>query len=280
MTNLSAANKAKQDAAREADGKFGTQLHGEPAGGTDILGGAPERPEWLNGWPETLPVPELSFHVGEDNNITTIASVNGETFIEAWNPANNIHDEEYEAYVIDFETSEGDLAAAASWLQAKHEDIASEMRAEMKAAAERIQHRVLAQATGTVAPVSDEDLEAIVDSSAATVNQARKDLEFAATARVARGALEDHPTAATIVLDVAEVDDAGEIITGFTVVDEDGAELAEYDVHAGSGWAGYAAELPASNGWWESYTPKVYESEDDAYTIDLKAASAWTPGQI
>ena len=41
MTNLSAANKAKQDAARETDGKFGPQLHGEPEGGTGVLGGNP-----------------------------------------------------------------------------------------------------------------------------------------------------------------------------------------------------------------------------------------------
>ena len=39
MTNLSAADKAKQDAARENDGKFGPQLRGELEGGTGILGG-------------------------------------------------------------------------------------------------------------------------------------------------------------------------------------------------------------------------------------------------
>lgn len=37
MTNISAADKAKQDAARENDGKFGHQPHGEPEGGTNVL---------------------------------------------------------------------------------------------------------------------------------------------------------------------------------------------------------------------------------------------------
>lgn len=265
-------------AARENDGKFGNQIHGEPAGGPNVLGGAPERPEWLEGWPETLPVPELGFHFDDGNNVTTTASVNGETFLEAWNPANDIHDEEYETNVMDFPVTDDEVAAAATWLLKKHDDIATEMRAEMRAAAERIQRRVLAKATGTAAPVSDEELEAIVGNNAAVMSQAEKDRELAATALIARGALEDHPTAASIVLDTAEVDDEGEIVTGFTVRDADGALLADYDASEG-GWAGYAANLPASNGWWGNYTPKTYQTEDDGYTIDLAAAAAWAPGQ-
>lgn len=267
------------NSARENDGKFGNQAHGEPAGGANILDGTPARPEWLNGWPESLPVPELSFHIGDDNNITTIAKVNGETFIEAWNPANDIHDEEYEAYVMDFETSDEDLAAGAAWLQAKHQDIADKVRAEMGAAAERIRHSVLAKATGTAAPVSNDELEAIVRGNSVVMGQAEKDMELASTARIARGALEEYPTAVSIVLDTAEVDESGEIVTGFTVRDADGTELAEYDPHAATGWPSYAANLPASSGWWEEYTPTTYESPEDGYTINLKDAAAWAPGQ-
>lgn len=37
MTTISAADKARQDAARNNDGKFGNQLHGEPEGGNHAL---------------------------------------------------------------------------------------------------------------------------------------------------------------------------------------------------------------------------------------------------
>lgn len=47
MNTLSAADKAKQDAARETDGKFGNQLHGEPEGGPDVLA-APAAPSPLD----------------------------------------------------------------------------------------------------------------------------------------------------------------------------------------------------------------------------------------
>lgn len=262
------------NAARENDGKFGTQQHGAPDGVSLTVH---ERPEWLNGWPESLPVPELSFHMGDDNVIITTASINGETFVEAWNPGDDVYSQESHAFDLGIGT-EDETEAAEEWIRGRHEQIAADLRTEMHNAVERARHHVMAKVTGTVAPVSNDELQSVVNNCSVVLDQAQKDMELAATALVARGALEDHPTAASIVLDTDEVDDEGEVVTGFTVRDADGTLLADYDASE-TGWAGYAASLSASNGWWTNYTPKTYQTEDDGYTIDLKAAAAWAPGQ-
>lgn len=44
---MSSENLANINAARQADGKFGNQLHPEAIG---VTIGA-DRPEWLDGWP-------------------------------------------------------------------------------------------------------------------------------------------------------------------------------------------------------------------------------------
>lgn len=270
---MSSENLAKINAARETDGKFGAQLHAV----SDVAIANPERPEWLNGWPETLPVPELSFHVGDDNVITTSADIDGETFVEAWNPGDDVHSQESHAFDLGIGT-EDEVEAAEEWIKTKHEQIAANLRAEMHDAVERARHRVMAKTTGQPVPVSDEELDAIITVNSVVLNQAQKDMELASTARLARGALEDHPTAESIVLAVAEVDAEGDVVNGFSVRDADGNELAEYDAHASTGWASHAASLPAGNAWWDRYTPKSYKDPEAAYTIDLKAASAWSPG--
>ena len=90
MINLSAADKAKQDAARENDGKFGPQLRGELEGGSSILGGMPvsastavlntpsarvkvesygdNLPEWPDGYPK----PEVSWEFDDGKPKTRI----------------------------------------------------------------------------------------------------------------------------------------------------------------------------------------------------------------
>lgn len=277
MDNQIAPEKAAQrEGARKNDGKFGTQVHGEPP---VSLGGTPARPQWLNGWPESFPEPELSYEIGDNSSVSTFASINGDVVFEAWSPNDNITPVQTEGYTdIEFDGSDDPDAreAASEWVRKQHMAIAGQVRKEMKAAAQRIHHGVIAGITGTAAPVSNEELDAIILSNSAVLHQAGKDMELAATARLARGALEEHPTAAAIVLDTAEVDDSGEIVTGFVVVDADGTQLAQYDPHSTAGWASYAANLPAANGWWEIYTPKTHQS---AYTVGLAAAAAWAPGQ-
>lgn len=270
---MSSENLAKINAARETDGKFGAQLHAV----SDVAVANPERPEWLNGWPETLPVPELSFHVGDDNVITTSADIDGETFVEAWNPGDDVHSQESHAFELGF-GSEEETAAAEEWIKAKHEQIAANLRAEMHDAVERARHRVMAKTTGQPVPVSDEELDAIIESNSRALNNAQEDMELAATARIARGILTDHPDAAAMVLYVAEVDDMGEVVTGVSARDANGQVLGEYDGSDNPKWTGDLANLSASNGRWDRYTPDKREDAEDWYTVDLKAASAWSPG--
>lgn len=280
MDNQIAPEKAAQrEGARKNDGKFGTQVHGEPP---VSLGGTPARPQWLNGWPESFPEPELSYEIGDNSSVSTFASINGDVVFEAWSPNDNITPVQTEGYAdIEFDGSDDPDAreAASGWVRKQHMAIAGQVRKEMKAAAQRIHHGVIAGITGTAAPVSTEELDAIILSNSAVLHQSEKNLELASTARLARGALEAHPAAVSIVLKVDEVDDEGEIVTGFTVQDADGTELAEYDAHAETGWARHAATLPVANSWWDQYTPKTYDHPDAQYTIDLDQAASWSPGQ-
>lgn len=270
---MSSENLANINAARQADGKFGNQLHPEAIG---VTIGA-DRPEWLDGWPATLPEPELSFHMGDDNVITTSASIGGETFVEAWNPGDDVHSLESHAFDLE-DTSVEEAEAAEDWVKAKHEKIASDLRAEMLDAVERARYRVMAKATGIPAPVSTDELDGLIVSNGAAVNQAQKDLELASTARIARGILEDWPEAETMVIEAAEVDDQGEVITGIYAQDVNGEMLHEWGVNNLEPWSDCMANLSANNGWWGKYTPKHATVPDDYYTINLKDAAAWSPG--
>lgn len=272
---MSSENLANINAARQIDGKFGNQLHPEAVG---VTIGA-DRPEWLNGWPETLPEPELSFHMGDDNVITTTASIGGEAFVEAWNPGDDVHSLESHAFDVET-TSVAEAEAAEEWVKEKHEQIAADLRAEMHSAVERARYRIMAKATGKLAAVSTDELDDLIDGNGRAVNQVQKDLELASTARIARGILEDYPEAETMVLYVAEVDDMGEVVTGVSARDANGRVLDEYDESDNPQWTGNLANLSASNGWWDKYTPKSYEAAEDPYTIDLKAAAAWSPGTV
>lgn len=147
MTTLSAADKARQDAARENDGKFGAQLHGEPAGGTGILTAAPvyttasaseavvtipssrvklhshgiELPDWPEGYPE----PQVSWEL--DGGVPKTRVVIGEPGEgEIWtletdhdNGGVNRSVQNYGLFGDDYEAT----AKASDWAGAVHERI-------------------------------------------------------------------------------------------------------------------------------------------------------------
>lgn len=274
-TPIAPEKAAKREDARHGDGTFGNQLHPE----ADVTIGTQERPEWLNGWPETLPEPELSFHMGDDNVITTTASIGGDAFVEAWNPGDDVHSLESHAFDVET-TSVAEAEAAEEWVKEKHEQIAADLRAEMHSAVERARYRVMAKATGKPAAVSTDELDDIIEANGRAVIQAQKDMELAVTARIARGILEDHPDAASMVLYVTEVDNMGEVVTGVSARDAEGRVLDEYNESDDPQWTGRLGDLPANHGWWEAYIPVKCEEAEDYYTIDLKAAAAWSPGTV
>lgn len=65
--------KALQDAFREVTGRFGTQTHGEMAGGTSVLSHQSAMPDW----PEGVPEPEVSWSL-QDGDVYTTVSIEGD----------------------------------------------------------------------------------------------------------------------------------------------------------------------------------------------------------
>lgn len=70
--------KALQDAFREVTGRFGTQTHGEMAGGTSVLSHQSAMPDW----PEGVPEPEVSWTI-EDGKFITNITVAGQ-LVQFW----------------------------------------------------------------------------------------------------------------------------------------------------------------------------------------------------
>lgn len=283
MSNQIAPEKAAQrEGARKNDGKFGNQVHQEPP---VSLGGAPARPEWLDGWPESFPEPELSYEVGDRGNISTFASVNGDVVFEAWSPYANITPVQAEGYTdIEFDGSDDPDAreAARGWVRKQHVAITGQVRAEMLAAAERIRHTVMAKVTGTAAPVTDEELERIVEQNSDASFAARKNWELAATARIARGVKDEFPDAKTILLKVYGGDE-GSFISGFDVLDADGENLGFVEENdADYEWAQHILALSTDSGGadWSHFIEDDPQEEEDWYKINLDKAASWTPGSI
>ena len=279
-------NTQRQPKGIPVGGQFAATAHAEPA-----LNLTPRRPE-LNGWPESLPEPEVTFHFGDDGVITTNVGINGETAFEVWNPGDDVHSVETTVFEMS-ELKDNDIAdAAESWAKAKHEQIADDLRAEMHAAVERSRARVLTAATGTAPQLSDDELGTLLGLNQTAAYNGKRDAELAATAVIARGVLKDHPEASHIGLRV-DAGDTSEFVSGAVVYNADHEAIGYYDGDAqyvtgpddedesyrGAGFVEHLGGLTASpdDAWWTAYNLPVSQP-DDFFTIDLKQAAAWTPG--
>lgn len=272
-------NISRQPKGVSVGGQFAATAHAEPD-----LSLTPRRPE-LDGWPESLPEPEVSFNLGDDGVITTNIDVNGEAAFEVWNPGDDVHSTE--TTVFENGWSEEDTDAAEEWAKGKHQKIADTLHTEMHGAVERARARVLAEATGTAPQLSDDELGNLVGLNQAASYAARRDAEFAATAIIARGVLKDHPDASHIGLRIDSADN-GEFVSGAVVYNADYKALGSYDAEAqyledgedyrGAGFAEHFGSLEATpeNAWWSEYKMPGIDP-DDVYTINLRKAAAWTP---
>jgi hypothetical protein len=262
-------------------GQFAATSHAESA-----VTLAPARPPELEGWPEHLPEPEVSFHFGEDNVITTNVEVDGETAFEVWNPGDDVHSTETSCF--DMGWAETDADAAEGWAKKKHQEMAATLRAEMYSAVERARGRVLAKATGSSPQLSDEKLGELVGLNQSAAYAARRDGELAATAFISRGVLKDHPDASHIGLRIDSADN-GEFVSGAVVYnaahekigyyDADGMRLEDSEDYEGAPFSEHLAGLTAQpeNAWWADYNMPGIDP-DDAFTIDVAKAAAWAPG--
>lgn len=278
-------NASRQPKGIPAGGQFAANAHAETA-----LNLTQRRPE-LNGWPESLPEPEVSFHMGDDGVITTNVGFNDETAFEVWNPGDDVHSIQTSPFFMKELQDDTVFDAAETWAKAKHEQIADALRAEMHAAVERSRARVLAEATGTAPQLTDEELGNLVGLNQTASYNSQRDAEFAATAVIARGVLKDHPDASHIGLRV-DSGDSAEFVSGAVVYNADHEVLGSYNAdeqfltnadedesYRGEGFVEHLGGLPANpdTAWWTAYNLPV-TAPDDFFTIDLKKAAAWTPG--
>lgn len=273
-------NITRQPKGLPTGGRFAAAAHSE----SEVsLAAAPRRPE-LEGWPTHLPEPEVSIHLGDDGAITTSVSIDGETAIDVWNPGEDVHSVETSNFEMGW--SEEDQEQAESWTKGRHEEIARELRAEIHATFERSRARVLAKATGTRAETTTAELSAFHDRSLEAARQADEDLELSGVALSARAVLEQHPTAATAYLQVGSWDN-GEFISGAVIHDAEGNRVYEYIETDGATDEeerdNYVVDTlkslsatPEQSHWASAFSTGNYG--DELFTIDLRKAAAWTPG--
>lgn len=275
-------NTARQPKGVPVGGQFAATAHAEPS-----LNLTPRRQE-LDGWPESVPDPEVTFHMGDDGVITTNVDIEGQPVFEVWNPGDDIHSIRNESFESEWLGVENLHEAAQKWAHGKHEQIAAALRTEMHDAVERSRARVLGAATGTKPALTDDELGKLVGLNQSAAYAARRDAEFAATAVVARGVLKDHPDASHIGLRIDSADN-GEFVSGAVVYSADHEVLGSYDADAqyaseaeedyrGAGFAEHLGSLEASpeNSWWSEYNMPGIDP-DDVFTISLQKAASWTP---
>jgi len=267
-----------------AGGQFAAQLKSD-----DVVSlGTPSRRPELEGWPESLPAPEVSFHMGDDNVIATSVNINGEPAFDVWNPGDDVHSIETTHFDHPELADNEGFDAAETWARDKHELMSGELRAEMHAAVERSRARVLAAATGTAPHLTDDELGSLLGLNSTAAFTGQRDGELAATAVIARGVLKEHPDASHIGLRVDSADN-DEFVSGAIVYNADHEVLGSYntdeqfltdeDDYKGAGFVEYLGHLPAApeKSWWSTYNIPSTQP-DFAFTIDLRKASAWTPG--
>ncbi|MEH0110685.1 hypothetical protein V6N00_13325 [Tersicoccus sp. MR15.9] len=244
-------------------GQFDTMPHTESA--VSLAATAePRRPE-LEGWPESLPEPEVDFDVQEDGSVNTTVKVgDGEIWVYRG------------GYDL---TANLDLApktedAALDWATTKHRMIQQVISQEMRAAADRVSARVLAQVTGKTTVMTDEQLESHAIALDQARNAAEEQSQLAHASLGARAILADYPTAAYVELDSDEFSN-GTFYTEAHIRDTDGNQLGYLDNETPA-MGEHLSNLPVDrDAFWTTFGGS-HEGQMDR--LDLRAAAAWNPG--
>lgn len=270
------------DAGVPTGGQFATKIKSDNVPSL----GAPVRRAELEGWPESLPEPEVNFTLGDDGGIATTVSIEGECIIEAWHDDDDVHDTDSTVFESTWLEDQDTVEAAEQWARGRHSEIARELRTEMQAVAERARARVLAKATGKRNEVTTAELNDFRDKSLLAANQANEDLELSSVALSARAILEDHPTAAFADLQTGSWDN-GDFVCGAIIRDSEGNQLYEYvetdgatDQQENDNYVVDTLRTLDANAeqshWAGAFSAGSYG--DELYTIDVRKAAAWAPG--
>lgn len=262
------------DAGVPTGGQFATKIKSDDV---PTLGAPTRRPE-LEGWPESLPEPELEVQIGEGGTISTIVKVNGERAFDVWNPADNVWDTESDDFAHGDITDEVYVDAKA-WAYKKHNEIADAVREEQRAAFVRSRTSILAKATGTRMTATDEELAAVIEESGSVAHEALRTTELASAALAARKIVEAHPDAAFAEIKTDSWEN-GTFVSGAFIKNAGGTEIHEYaegDAEPPSDEiVGLLKNLdaePHNSHWAGEFSTGSYG--DELYTIDLRKAAAW-----
>lgn len=267
-----------------AGGQFAPTAHNES---TVTLGIAERRPE-LDGWPESLPEPELNLVIADDCTISTTLNVEGHGTITIFtdNPSTGRCD--YEQFVGEFDDVDEDtMEQVVAWASERHLDMEADALTEMKTAAEAARARIAAAATGKPARLSDDELADLMGNTGDQLAKARTAYELAGMALLSREILKRHPDAATARLTVA-VADNGEFVDGAVIADGEGNHLATYGEDLNEDEDAVTdllltLDADPGNAAWGAYTLSakgfdVASYEEDRHTLNLAEAADWAPG--
>jgi hypothetical protein len=262
-------------------GQFAATTHAESA--VSLASG---RPAELDGWPEALYPPKVTFLVSPEGKIITEATDISGDFIQVWDKNDGSGGHDGHALGIWEGASDEDIEQAQNWLTQRHKVIVAAAREEVESAIERSRPRILAKATGQRTEASTAELSAFHNRSLAAAKQADEDLELSSVALSARAILEQHPTAATADLQTGSWDN-GDFVSGAVIRDAEGNRLYEYvetdgatdeeerDNYVVDTLRTLDANAEQSH-WAGAFSTGSYG--DELYTIDLRKAVAWVPG--
>lgn len=276
-THISSQSEAAREAARHGDGKFGEQVHAEAP-----VSLAEPRPRQLDGWPESLPEPRVEATIDDAGVITTFITMDGydghlESRTNDEGPVDLDSFDSWDALGDDVRDQ------AMEWAEKKHRIIERGLRREMVKAAELAQARIVALHTGQAPKIEDHDLLTFAGTAREQAARLSRDAELSTAAVIARGVLEDHPTATYIGFTIDD-GEKGDYISVADVFDADRNKLGEYDANEAESrltdYEGYRVARfledlnpePSKSHWWD------FNHGYDEYTIDLAQAAAWTPG--
>ncbi|MEH0110686.1 hypothetical protein V6N00_13330 [Tersicoccus sp. MR15.9] len=276
MTTMGTHTQPHRPAGVPGAGQFDTVPHSEAdVSLTPTV--VPRRAE-LDGWPESLPEPELSLDAGSGPRAAMEVRFGSSAF-EVWEPSGSDdpgtdagNDFEDGAFGVDYT----DLQAAVAWARGKHRQLQCDLQTELSKTAELAAPRLLAKLTGKAPAMDDDDVLLHAADLERAADRMREEAELSDLSYVARTILTEHPTAATAVFtpvlgtrrhphSQAEIRDTDG--NHLAVAGDDGAIPLYY-------LSSFRHDPTAAQPYWYRFGSRAADGDH----LDLKTAATWNPG--